>query len=168
MADNVLGSLFGDIADAIRAKTGGTGTMKPNEFPDKIAAIEVGGGGSFQMKTGNLKATATKATVNHNLGVVPDIIFVTIQDISDGGYGLLYALGFSDAMMSALGGGYLCEVSGVNASMQYQTGMDKMAPNSNYGNIGNVNETSFSFGGGKYIKLEVGKYYSWYAIGGIC
>jgi WD40 repeat protein len=43
---NVLGTLFGDIADAIRAKSGESGTMKPAEFPAKIAAIPAGGGGS--------------------------------------------------------------------------------------------------------------------------
>lgn len=42
--DNVLGTLFGDIASAIREKTGDTATMKPAEFPDKIAGIETGGG----------------------------------------------------------------------------------------------------------------------------
>ena len=41
---NVLGTLFQDIANAIRGKTGDTATMKPAEFPDKIAAIEAGGG----------------------------------------------------------------------------------------------------------------------------
>jgi hypothetical protein len=46
MPDNVLGVLFQDIADAIRAKTGGTDTMKPAEFPTQIANIPVGGGGS--------------------------------------------------------------------------------------------------------------------------
>ena len=40
---NVLGTLFGNIASAIREKTGDTGTMKPAEFPDKIKEIEVGG-----------------------------------------------------------------------------------------------------------------------------
>jgi hypothetical protein len=45
MAGNVLGVLFADIANAIREKTGDTATMKPNEFPAKISAIEVGGGG---------------------------------------------------------------------------------------------------------------------------
>ena len=43
---NVLGTLFGEIADAIRAKSGESGTMKPAEFPAKIAAIPTGGGGS--------------------------------------------------------------------------------------------------------------------------
>ena len=41
---NVLGELFGNIAAAIREKTGDTATMKPNEFPAKISGIEVGGG----------------------------------------------------------------------------------------------------------------------------
>ena len=41
MADNVLGNLFGDIAEAIRTKTGDTETMKPNEFAANIADIEV-------------------------------------------------------------------------------------------------------------------------------
>ena len=41
---NALGTLFGDIAAAIREKTGDTATMKPAEFPSKISGIEVGGG----------------------------------------------------------------------------------------------------------------------------
>lgn len=43
MAVNQLGNLFSDIAAAIRGKTGDTGTMKPIEFPEKIASIEAGG-----------------------------------------------------------------------------------------------------------------------------
>ena len=41
---NVLGTLFQDIADAIRGKTGDMASMKPAEFPGKISAIETGGG----------------------------------------------------------------------------------------------------------------------------
>ena len=40
-----LTSLFSDIADAIRAKTGGTADIVADEFPDEIAAIPTGGGG---------------------------------------------------------------------------------------------------------------------------
>lgn len=40
MAENVLGTLFSNIADAIRGKTGGTETMKPAEFPEQISNIE--------------------------------------------------------------------------------------------------------------------------------
>lgn len=39
---SALGDLFTDIATEIRGKTGETGTMKPAEFPDKIAGIETG------------------------------------------------------------------------------------------------------------------------------
>lgn len=39
---NVLGELFGDIASAIREKTGDEGTMKPAQFPEKISGIETG------------------------------------------------------------------------------------------------------------------------------
>jgi hypothetical protein len=41
---NVLAELFQNTADAIREKTGDTGTMKPAEFPDKIRGITTGGG----------------------------------------------------------------------------------------------------------------------------
>lgn len=44
---NVLAELFGDIADAIRTKTGGTDKMSPAAFPEKISAIEAGGGSSL-------------------------------------------------------------------------------------------------------------------------
>lgn len=39
---NVLGELFGDIASAIREKTGDAEKMKPAEFPEKISEIETG------------------------------------------------------------------------------------------------------------------------------
>lgn len=39
---NVLGTLFGDIANAIREKSGESGTMKPAEFPEKISGISTG------------------------------------------------------------------------------------------------------------------------------
>lgn len=47
---NALGTLFQNIASAIRAKTGETGSMKPAEFPDKIAAIETGGGSDVDIQ----------------------------------------------------------------------------------------------------------------------
>ena len=46
---NALGTLFQNIATAIRAKTGESGTMKPAEFPEKIAAIETGGGSDIEI-----------------------------------------------------------------------------------------------------------------------
>lgn len=42
-----LTSLFADIADAIRDKTGGTEDIVADEFPDAISEIETGGGGGL-------------------------------------------------------------------------------------------------------------------------
>lgn len=39
---NALGELFSDIANAIREKTGNPGMMKPIEFPEQIATIDMG------------------------------------------------------------------------------------------------------------------------------
>lgn len=47
---NALGTLFQDIANAIRDKTGETESMKPIEFPTKISEINVGGGSSDLVK----------------------------------------------------------------------------------------------------------------------
>lgn len=40
---SALSKLFQDTANAIREKTGDTGTMKPADFPNKILSIEAGG-----------------------------------------------------------------------------------------------------------------------------
>jgi hypothetical protein len=50
MAENVLGTLFSDIADAIRSKTGSTETMKPAEFPEQISNIETSNNGDVEDK----------------------------------------------------------------------------------------------------------------------
>lgn len=42
---NSLSELFTDIADSIRAKTGGTDTIVADNFPEAIEAIEAGSGG---------------------------------------------------------------------------------------------------------------------------
>ena len=41
MAENVLSAWLSAIATAIRSKTGGTESMTPSEFVEKIEAIEI-------------------------------------------------------------------------------------------------------------------------------
>ena len=83
MTDNVLGTLFGDIANAIRTKTGDTAKMKPAEFPTKISAIQVGSGaggsGIYTMTYGDIDPAVDGEgvhTISHGLGVVPDFIAI--------------------------------------------------------------------------------------------
>ena len=89
---NVLGTLFQDIADAIRTKTGSADTMKPAEFPEEIANIPVGGGalsGEWVSAKGSISRTENEekggiVTVAHGLGVVPDIIVLFMSNSGSG------------------------------------------------------------------------------------
>lgn len=83
---NVLGELFQNIADAIRGKTGETGTMKPIDFPSAIASIVTGSGGggegsgeSLQFANGSFNTGTTgveRVTITHGKNVMPDFIAV--------------------------------------------------------------------------------------------
>lgn len=91
---NVLGELFSDIAQSIRSGLGGyNGTMKPVEFAGKIdeivallnAELESRPSMDGMASTSNLKivsgdfrpeADRTRITIEHGLGVMPDLIIV--------------------------------------------------------------------------------------------
>lgn len=62
---NVLGTLFQDIADAIRTKTGGTGTMAPADFPGEILSIT---GGSEELVTVLQETELNGFALNEELG----------------------------------------------------------------------------------------------------
>lgn len=91
MADNVLGTLFQDIADAIRRKTGDTAKIVPADFPKEINSIVVGtggGGGGTETGLGDLKiargsfnaGTGYRKTITHGLGKMPDMVAVWYAD----------------------------------------------------------------------------------------
>lgn len=64
-----LTSLFGDIAAAIRNKTGQTGTLVADDFPSAIAAINAADG-SFWIECGTIK---TESTCQHlHVEIMPD------------------------------------------------------------------------------------------------
>ena len=90
---NVLGELFSDIAASIRDGLGYQGTMKPAQFPGKIDEIVallsediesrppmdgVVSGSSLKIERGYIKPESdrTRVTVEHGLGVMPDLIVV--------------------------------------------------------------------------------------------
>ena len=105
---NALGTLFGEIAGAIREKTGDTATMKPAQFPEKIAAIEAGGsGGTLVAQYKEFTATSNSdQVVSHNLGTIPVCVclYPTTFNTSSAVQGeLLIALAFSSAVGGLLG-----------------------------------------------------------------
>ena len=79
----IMGSTLRAIANAVRGKTGITEPMFPTEFADAINSITGGGGGGsveWLYAKGSVKnPTTTEVTVNHELGVIPDIIVAYIQ-----------------------------------------------------------------------------------------
>lgn len=88
MADQTLVKAFTDIADAIRAKDGSTGTMKPTEMPGKIAAIETGTDTSDATVTASDLASGVVAygkdgKVTGNVSVITDS---TVYDAFSSGY----------------------------------------------------------------------------------
>lgn len=85
MAYSDLSSLFAAIANSIRSKTGETGTIKAEDFPTEITAIQSGKSGkttgTLKFKQGGTVLTSTVTnssylTITHNLGTVPAIILV--------------------------------------------------------------------------------------------
>ncbi|MBR2622585.1 MAG: hypothetical protein IKC97_09500 [Clostridia bacterium] len=170
---NVLGTLFGQIADAIRGKTGDTVTMKPAEFPDKIAAIETGGGGggnSYTIKSGSFTASNNIDTIEHGCGEVPDIVFV-YADHTPVDKRIYFATGYSQAMHDALGGGYIAPicflVNGGSMSYSLNHGIEGTSNSAQtYGCIRDATSTTFKIGG-TLAMLESGKGYSFVCICGI-
>lgn len=102
---NVLGALFGDIANAIRSKTGREGTMKPAEFPAEISSILTGGivgGGELKFKSGTFYGNGGTQTITHNLGVIPDILMIYVTEANDEVATICFVQGFSSAMLAAI------------------------------------------------------------------
>lgn len=174
---NVLGELFGNIANAIRSKTGDTGTMKPAEFPQKISGIEGGSGGngnaaSFSYTKGSFTATAAQMTVPADFGgTKPDILLVMPDHIPTSNC-VVYSIGYSSALHEALGGGYIAPTcvlaaQGGSLTISNNVGMEHSSDiAATYGGVRNVTQNSFTIGSATY-GLYVGKGYSWFAISGI-
>lgn len=69
-----LRALFSDIADAIRAKTGETGTIIADQFPEAIASIS-GGGGGTEMEDAFVTRTLSGTYENSRVTKVGDFAF---------------------------------------------------------------------------------------------
>jgi hypothetical protein len=188
---NALGTLFKDIADAIREKTGEPESVKfkPAQFPEKIASLSVGGGGGsivegLTFAKGDFKSTEDVHTVTHDLGYVPDILIVYSLD-NPLSLNLQTAISFSSAFVAS------CpdtdsRVTFMNKNMvlntmSIKTGHEESLSDfvAGYGFVRNVTSTTFTIGGSS-AKLNTTAYtgytdtgtytygrYVWIAVGGI-
>lgn len=89
MAENKLGLLFTQIASSIRGGLGDIGKMSPFDFPDKVTEIVnligsggesegTGSSGDLTFASGSFKTddNPTRMTIEHGLGVMPDLVLV--------------------------------------------------------------------------------------------
>lgn len=165
---NVLGTLFSDIANAIREKSGETGTMKPSEFPDKIVGLTASEETpSWIYNDGFFKPESTIVTLEHELGVVPDLVIISLAEVTSGSRSLVYAVGPSAAVIDALGGASLNRITGVNAAIGMALGIeDSTSLMKTYGMIRAATDTTVTVGGTQAV-MELDKKYEWIAIGNI-
>lgn len=173
---SVLSDLFADIAGAIRSKTGDNATMKPTEFPDKIASLVIAPSTGIELKiaSGEFKPSGSKITdlINHDMGVVPDVAFVFAKEIlPEGGTfdgGIVASISYSRAAIASSGAKtttFVTVGSGISTDGIYIT--DNIAQAQQMGIPHNANTKTFSIGGGTNFYLNPNTSYYWVAIGNI-
>ena len=178
---NVLATLFSDIANAIRNKTGNTDKMSPKDFPTQIESISVGGGGggdtsSWKFASGKATGNGGTVTITHGLGSVPDIIYVSAGGTA-GEVRYVGGLGFSGALTEAINGNGDSSERGVqfvdSVIGPIQVGLKEGVEGAHsefsgmYGVIRNANTSTFQVGGGEVTPIPNGVNISWWAVSGI-
>lgn len=80
----VLDANLTSVADAIRAKGGTTEALSfPDGFVSALEGIQVGGGGlTYDMGEFIPTSDTTEPTFSHNLGVIPDFVFVWTEEFA--------------------------------------------------------------------------------------
>lgn len=182
---NVLATLFTDIANAIRNKTGTTAKMSPNDFPIQINNIVVGGDGDgsdkqWKFARGEITSTGGAMTITHNLGAIPDIVYVKMEKTqadTNTNY-LLSTVQFSNAMIEAFNGNGDWSEKGLGVVMSQALGVIQLTLEDGvdgahtsfggmYGAIRNANATTFTVGGGSMTPIPSGRTVTWWAVSGI-
>ena len=179
---NSLGTLFSDIANAIRSKTGSTAKMSPNDFPIHINSIVVGSGGAsggeWKFASGTVTSTGSAMTIKHELGAVPDIVFVYMKRHSEDKNFFLAALQFSNAMIEAFNGAGKDNEKGLGFAMIENLGLATLTMREGadgahtqfgemYGQIRKADAVSFTVGGGTITPIPSDREVTWWAVSGI-
>lgn len=141
-----------------------------------IGALKGGSGAKFA--TGTFTGTGGAVTVEHGLGVIPDIVFVCARSISTDKTNLTFkmACAISSAVQSALGnnwaqwGIYSHFVSGSNHRLGISTQYNTTALDLKGGNALAATEATFRFGAATITtqwQTDPTATYDWFAIGGL-
>ena len=138
-----------------------------------------GGGGSTNWVSamGEEPGTGADLVIEHNLGVIPDIIYYSVYPQAATAEQVpVFQIGFSRAMMNGFGegferqGGKFLAAWGDGRIMDSTTGagIDELKPSDVFtGGLCSVNETTFTVKYSSSFPISSAKKINWYAIGGI-
>lgn len=166
---NILSELFTNTANSIRGGLGDIGKISPSSFPSKIDEIVglIGSGQEIVCASGSYVPSVTgTVTVEHKLGIVPDIIFIrsgsTVSSASlTTVTGLCSELVSDTAFPLQIG----C-VKGTNDSVISSNLSILNKDSSSSGFITDANPKTFRIGGSSLNHIAGSTYY-WNAIGGL-
>ena len=133
-----------------------------------VGALAAGGGGGVKIASGTFNGTGVRATINHNLGVVPDVVIVGGKYAGDGE--LLLAFGYSAALVKALGfTRSMYHIKGAATNFVQASFNDAVSiENVNDARaLTSANESSVFVGGTSSGYPKNGWPYEWIAIGGL-
>lgn len=171
---NVLGTLFGDIAGAIRAKNDKAGTMKPMQFPAAILNIPEAKDPKLIVRRGEYTpATIDTVTIDHNLGVIPDVVVVFLASLEEsatlsgastnvGGQICYSAEALADGAV-----GRVYNIMGASTDTKAYSVYDENADVNALGCVRGATPRTFKIGGSTAWPVKVGATYNWVAIGGL-
>lgn len=168
------------IADAIRGKTGTTGTMTLDEMVTYIASIEVGSTGGYKFSSGEItfnsdyyvsSSSGGGTEISHNLGVVPDAIFIRSDKSSSSVIYLETYFGTKKNGIFNPDGKLIASyhatgISQGNVSVASVNSSDDFTSSSGTC-VRSANTTSFYFAPPSNMMAKSGTKYMWYAIGKI-
>lgn len=149
--------------------------VTPDDGFDGLSKVIVeaiaGSGKTPVVVSGKFNPTsASEFTVQHSLGVVPDIAIFCLSETTTNHAIAIFCVSFSTAFNTAVGKnkGSATGVLSSGGNMSIEVGaLDENASSSkSYCGFRNTTATEFTVGGSTF-KLDTGKYYSYFLIGGL-
>lgn len=139
------------IADAIRTKDGTSDAINAQNFAERILSIPTGGS-SVVSESGTFTVAEDKIdlTIQHSLGVVPDVVLCMVDDTSN-----LITLSSWGYVFSPIMILWISTTSNTNIRAE------------NFTNCVSVTDTSITFNTFYGRQIRSGYTYNWIAIGGL-
>lgn len=162
------------IGDGFRSSRNITGGISLDQMAELAMASIGGGTKEIICKSGMYTATSVDpVTIEHNLGINPDIIIIRRCDSQASAATFFGAIGFTDSLGDQI---KFYSYPGASGSPSRQIGFgsspfishpDSIHSNSLTSPIRDANSTHVTVGSSHYYKHTAGMEYAWWVIGGL-